>query len=287
MGTFCKIPERSATGCAMTLELPPSASETLQIMAAAADLAGQGLLSASRRTQSLTITEKTAGDFVSEADTQAEKTIADRLLGHFPDYGWVGEESTARESRQNGLRWIVDPLDGTTNFLKGLPHWAVSIALFQNEDPLCAVIHDPAKSEMFCAEKGKGAFLNGQPISVSRDVPTGSALIASGVPAGGRTTYLDHCLDDLKTLMPQTAGLRRWGAAALDLAYVAAGRLDGYWERNLGPWDIAAGMLLVTEAGGQFTPLWEGHSALASGSFVASNGALHETLVAGLNKKMA
>ena len=111
-----------------------------------------------------------------------------------------------------------------------------------------------------------------------------AALLASGVPAGGRTTYLEHCLDDLEQLMPQTAGLRRWGAAALDLAYVAAGRFDAYWERNLGPWDIAAGMLIVQEAGGRFTPLWADKTVLASGSFLASNGALHETIEAALNR---
>lgn len=271
----------------MTFELPASASDTLRVMADAAVLAGTGLLAASQRLHSLTVTEKTTGDFVSEADMQAEKTIADHLLSRFPDYGWVGEESEARESRQDGLRWIVDPLDGTTNFLKGLPHWAVSIALCRGEDPLAALIYDPAKSEMFCAEKGHGAFLNGRPIQVSQDVPMDAALIASGVPAGERTTYLGHCLDDLQTLMPQTAGLRRWGAAALDLAYVAAGRFDAYWERNLGPWDIAAGMLLVTEAGGEFTPLWSNQSALASGSFIASNGALHQALAVGLNTNKA
>lgn len=271
----------------MTLELPASASDTLRIMGEAADLAGKSLRAASRQKQILTISEKSAGDFVSEADTQAEKLIFDHLRRHFPDYGWVGEESAARDSGQDGLRWIVDPLDGTTNFLKGLPHWAVSIALFQDEEPLAAIVYDPAKSEVFCAEKGKGAFLNGHPINVSQGVPLSAALLGSGVPSGGRTTYLGHCLDDLNTLMPQTAGLRRWGAAALDLAYVAAGRLDAYWERNLGPWDVAAGMLLVTEAGGKFTPLWEGQSALASGSFVASNSTLHEALIAGLNTTMA
>ena len=112
-----------------------------------------------------------------------------------------------------------------------------------------------------------------------------AALVASGVPAGGRTPYLAHCLEDLEQLMPQTAGLRRWGAAALDLAYVAAGRFDAYWERNLGPWDIAAGMLIVQEAGGRFTPLWADRSALTSGSFLASNGALHDVVEAALNRE--
>ena len=267
----------------MTIDLPKSASVTLQIMTDAAVLAGEGLLQASQNRENLRIVEKTAGDFVTAADMDAEKTIAAHLLGKFPDYGWVGEETEPASKNGDGLRWIVDPLDGTTNFLKGLPHWAVSIALFSGDDPLSAVVYDPIKSEMFCAEKGKGAFLNGHPIQVSQDVLSGAALLASGVPAGGRSTYLGHCLDDLQALMPQTAGLRRWGAASLDLAYVAAGRFDAYWERNLGVWDIAAGMLLVTEAGGQFTPLWSDQDVFSSGSFIASNGALHQLLSNELN----
>ncbi len=253
-------------------------------MAEAALLAGQGLLVASEQLAGLTITEKTPGDFVSEADVHAEKMIFDHLMQRFPDYGWLGEETQERPSREGGLRWIVDPLDGTTNFLKGLPHWAVSIALFQADDPMAAVIYDPVKGEMFCAEKGEGAYLNGRAITVSKAVPFSAAVVASGVPAGGRTTYLSHCLDDLEQLMPQTAGLRRWGAAALDLAYVAAGRFDAYWERNLGPWDIAAGMLIVQEAGGRFTPLWANRAVLSSGSFLASNGALHDAVEAALNR---
>ena len=137
--------------------LPDTASTTLQTMAEAAILAGNGLLVASERLSGLTITEKTQGDFVSEADVQAEKVIFNHLMQAFPGYGWLGEETQEQASHADGLRWIVDPLDGTTNFLKGLPHWAVSIALFQGDEPLAAIIHDPVKAEMFSAEKGKGA----------------------------------------------------------------------------------------------------------------------------------
>ncbi|MGB7431519.1 MAG: inositol monophosphatase family protein [Ahrensia sp.] len=256
-------------------------------MADASLLAGKSLLEASRNRHALNVNQKTAGDFVSDADRQAEQIIFDCLSEHFPDYGWLGEETGERPGGDHGLRWIVDPLDGTTNFLRGLPHWAVSIGLFRGEEPLSAVIYDPAKNELFCAEKGCGAFLNGHKIKVSADVDFDHALLASGVPSGGRTKYLNHCLEDIAALMPQTAGLRRWGAAALDLAYVAAGRFDAYWERNLGPWDIAAGMLLVTEAGGQFTPLWPDQSALVCGSFLASNGALHGAILAHLNTESA
>ncbi len=219
-------------------------------MADAAHQAGDLLTEASVQSPQMRVDEKTAGDFVSEADRAAETLIADCLNDAFPGYGWLGEESGARPGHDGDLRWIVDPLDGTTNFLKGLPHWAVSIALCRGEEPFCAVIHDPAKAETFVAERGCGAYLNGTPIRVTHEIPLQAALFGTGVPAGGRVTYLPDCLDDLERLMPKSAGIRRWGAAALDFAYVAAGRLDGYWERNLGAWDVAAGMLLVEEAGG-------------------------------------
>lgn len=158
-------------------------------MAEAARLAGEGLLKAAQNRERLQITEKTAGDFVSDADCAAEATIAAHLDEAFPKYGWLGEESGARTGGCNGMRWIVDPLDGTTNYLKGLPHWAVSIALYQNDTALCAIIHDPAKSETFSAELGKGAFLNGIPIRSSQTASLNSALFATGVPAGGRVSY--------------------------------------------------------------------------------------------------
>lgn len=246
-------------------------SDVLSEMIEAAALASDVLIAASQRRTDLNITEKTAGDFVSDADLKAEAVIRSQLNG---TYGWVGEESGIQTSTQGELRWVVDPLDGTTNFLKGLPHWAVSIALCDGDDTLYAVIHDPVKNEVFTAVQGHGAYLNGAPIHVSSGVPMSAAVFATGVPAGGRVAYLPNCLQDLENLMPQTAGIRRWGAASLDLAYVAAGRIEGYWERNLGSWDIAAGVLLVREAGGQVIPLWKNASILSSGSFIASNADL-------------
>ncbi len=264
--------------------LPQDASDILHDMAAAADLAGRALLEAASQRASLKVTQKTAGDFVSDADMAAEKLIFDYLLERYPGYGWLGEETGAVHGGSSSLRWIVDPLDGTTNFLRSLPHWAVSIALCDGDTPLAAIIYDPAKQELFSAERGHGAYLNGQTIRVSEDTTLDAALLATGLPAGGRITYLPHSLEDIAATMPLTAGLRRWGAASLDLAYVAAGRLDCYWERNLGPWDIAAGILLVQEAGGRVTPLWPDKDILTSGSFVASNGGLHDAIVAQLNK---
>jgi len=254
--------------------LPATANTTTRIMVQTACAAGDLLLEAFAARGRLAVVQKTAGDFVSVADRAAEDLISAQLRTAFPDHGWLGEETGHRPGLQSDLCWIVDPLDGTTNFLKGLPHWAVSIALCRGEEILCAVVHDPAKAETFVAEAGLGAYLNGQPITVSSGVALDAALFATGVPAGGRIGHLPDCLQDLERLMPQSAGIRRWGAAALDLAYVAAGRLDGYWERNLGPWDVAAGMLLVREAGGEVAPLWSGRSVLSSGSFIATNADL-------------
>lgn len=260
--------------------LPVSASETLRKMTDTALQAGTLLRAAYAGRNTLRIDSKTPGDFVSQADRDADALICDALGGAFPGYGWLSEESDARPAKGSALRWVIDPLDGTTNFLKGLPHWAVSIALCEGNQPICAVVHDPIKAETFVAERGQGSFLNGNRIQVTRGVALRDALFATGVPSGGRVTYLPDCLGDLERLMPQTAGIRRWGAAALDLAYVAAGRIDGYWERNLGSWDVAAGILLVQEAGGHVAPLWPGRDVMSSGSFVASNADLGAELAA-------
>ena len=166
-----------------------------------------------------------------------------------PNSGWVGEESAAAAGSDPTRRWIVDPLDGTTNFLHGLPHWAVSIALEHKGEIVAAVVFDPAKDELFIAEKGDGAFVNDKRLRVSGRRDMNSAIFATGVPFGAKTT-LPATLKDLARLMPVCAGVRRWGSAALDMAYVAAGRYDGYWERGIRAWDVGAGILLVREAGG-------------------------------------
>jgi len=263
--------------------LPPNASPEICAMAEAAWRAGQLLKEAFQGRDGLRLTEKTAGDFVSEADKAAETEIESCLSAACPNYGWLGEETGSRPGTKTNLRWVVDPLDGTTNFLKGIPHWAVSIALCRDEDILAGLVYDPKKAELFVASQGNGAFLNGVRITVSPETNLQAALFATGVPAGGRITYLQAALDDLSRLMPRCAGIRRGGAAALDLAYVAAGRFDGYWERNLGAWDIAAGILLVREAGGVVDRAWPDHSILTSGSFLASNkafaGALRECII--------
>lgn len=194
----------------------------------------------------LTVTSKRAGDFVSDADRAAEGHIRAMLAAERPEDGWLGEETGAAAGQ--GRRWIVDPLDGTTNFLRGIGHWCVSIALEEAGTRVLGVVHDPVKGETFAAAHGQGATLNGQPIAVAQTAVLSDALFGTGIPFGGMAHIDDHAAD-IARLMPRCAGVRRMGAAALDLAYVAAGRLDGFWERRLQPWDIAAGLVLLREAG--------------------------------------
>jgi len=252
-------------------------SANLNLMIKAARKAGRSLVKDFREVENLQVSLKGAGDFVSRADIAAEKIIRDELMGGRPTYGWLGEESGETAGQDPTRRWIVDPLDGTTNFLHGLPHWAVSIALEHKGEIVAAVIFDPAKDEMYCAEKGAGAWMNEGRLRVSGRKAMSEAVFATGVPFGTKKT-LPATLRDLARLMPACAGVRRWGSAALDLAYVAAGRYDGYWERELGAWDIAAGILLVREAGGFVSAVREGHEILDSGSVIAANGDLYAGL---------
>ena len=247
-------------------------SANLNIMLKAARKAGRSLVKDFREVENLQVSMKGAGDFVSKADIAAEKILKDELLGARPTYGWLAEEGGEIEGDDPTRRWIVDPLDGTTNFLHGLPHWAISIALEHKGQIVSAVIYDAAKDEMFYAEKGAGAWMNdSKRLRVSGRHRMIEAIFATGIPFAAKHT-LPATLQDLARLMPTCAGVRRFGAASLDLAYVAAGRFDGFWERELQPWDIAAGMLLVTEAGGMVGPIRDGHQPLEHGDIVAANG---------------
>ena len=250
------------------------ASANLNIMIKAARKAGRSLVKDFREVENLQVSVKGAGDFVSRADREAERIIKEELRTARPNYGWIGEETGEDAGEDPTRRWIVDPLDGTTNFLHGLPHWAVSIALEHKGEIVAAVIFDAAKDEMFTAEKGDGAFLNDRRIRVSGRRQMIESIFATGVPFGGRGT-LPATIRDLSRLMPLTAGVRRWGAASLDLAYVAAGRFDGYWERELSAWDVAAGVLLVKEAGGMVQGLREGTDPL-DGALIAANDGLFD-----------
>ena len=223
-------------------------SANLNVMIKAARKAGRSLLKDFTEVENLQVSSKSAGDFVSRADIAAEAIIKAELTAARPTYGWVGEESDAFEGQDPTRRWIVDPLDGTTNFLHGLPHWAVSIALEHKGQIVAGVVYDPTKDEMFIAEKGQGAWLNESRLRVSGRNRMIESIYATGLPFAGRSD-LPETLKDLAKLLPACAGVRRWGAAALDLAYVAAGRYDGYWERRLNVWDIAAGVIIAREAG--------------------------------------
>jgi len=245
-------------------------SANLNLMIKAARVAGRSLSKDFREVENLQVSMKGAGDFVSKADFAAEAIIKEELVGARPNYGWCAEESNEEKGKDPTRRWIVDPLDGTTNFLHGLPHWAVSIALEFKGKIVSAVVYDPTKDEMFVAEKGQGAWMNESRLRVSGRSKMIECIFATGVPFGGRVDLPDT-LQDLARLAPACAGVRRWGAAALDLAYVAAGRYDGYWERNLNAWDIAAGVLIVREAGGLLEPLEKSGDLLGDGHVICAS----------------
>ena len=246
-------------------------SANLNIMMKAARKAGRSLVKDFREVENLQVSMKGAGDFVSRADLRAEEILKEALMDARPSYGWLAEEGGGEEGKDPTRRWIVDPLDGTTNFLHGLPHWAISIALEHKGEIVAGVIFDAAKDEMFYAEKGEGAWLNdSQRLRVSGRSRMIESVFATGLPFGGRAD-LPETLQDLARLLPATAGVRRWGSAALDLAYVAAGRYEGFWERRLNAWDLAAGVILVKEAGGLVEPLTPGNNIIEDGEILCAN----------------
>ncbi len=248
----------------------------LNIMMKAARKAGRSLVKDFREVENLQVSMKGAGDFVSRADLAAEQILKEELRGARPTYGWLAEEGGEEEGDDPTRRWIVDPLDGTTNFLHGLPHWAVSIALEHKGQIVSAVIFDAAKDELYWAEKGAGAWLNESRIRVSGRSRMIEAVFATGLPFGGRGD-LPHTLQELARVLPTCAGVRRFGSAALDLAYVAAGRYDGYWERRLNPWDVAAGVLLVREAGGLIEAMNPEDNPV-DGTVICANGQMFDGL---------
>lgn len=253
-----------------------TASPNLNIMIKAARKAGRSLVRDFGEVENLQVSLKGPGDFVSNADRKAEEIVRRELMEARPDYGWLGEESAPVEGKDPTRRWIVDPLDGTTNFLHGLPHWAVSIGLDHKGELVAGVVFDPIKDEIFVAEQGAGAWLNDRRIRVSGRRETAEMIFATGVP-WGTSKDLPKILKDIAKLMPRCAGLRRLGSASLDLAYVAAGRYDGFWERGLHPWDMAAGLCILREAGGLSGPL-TGDDPIGSGDVIAANASVYEAL---------
>src|SRR3954451_20903560 len=227
-------------------------SPIINVMGNAALKAARGLIRDFGEVEHLQVSVKGAGEFVSTADLKAERTLKTELKRARPGYAMLFEESGAEAGSDPRHRWIVDPLDGTTNFLHGIPHFAISIGLERDGEIVAGVIYDPTRDEMFWAEKGIGAYLNDRRLRVSGRRRLGEALIATGIPFREHGNHPDY-LAGLAAIMVETSGVRRFGSAALDLAYVAAGRYDGFWEVGLQPWDIAAGLLLVREAGGYVT----------------------------------
>jgi myo-inositol-1(or 4)-monophosphatase len=258
-------------------------SANLNVMMKTARKAGRALLKDFGEVEQLQVSTKGPGDFVSRADRAAETIIREDLMAARPSYGFLGEENREIEGEDPTRRWIVDPLDGTTNFLHGLPHWAVSIALEHKGQIVAGVIYDPVKDEMFYAEKGGGAWLNESRLRVSGRHRMIESIFATGLPFAGRAD-LPETLQDLARLLPACAGVRRFGAAALDLAYVAAGRYDGFWERGLKAWDMAAGLVIVREAGGIVEPLKADADIIGSGEVICANEAIFSTFAKVIRK---
>ena len=258
------------------------ASAVMTVMMNAARKAARGLRRDFGEIEALQVSKKGAADFVTAADTRAEQAIFEELSKARPKYGFVMEERGEVEGADNSNRWVVDPLDGTTNFLHGLPQYAISIALERDRQPYAGVVYNPATDELFWAEKGEGAFMNDRRLRVSKRGDLESALFATGLPFKGRPGR-DLSLKETDRVLSETAGVRRYGAAALDLAYVAAGRFDAYWERGLNNWDVAAGVVLVREAGGVVSEIEGGPRPALAGSILAANAEIYEKAKALLN----
>lgn len=254
--------------------------EPLAFAATTARAAGQLLRRLYRQHHSVRV-KSSAIDIVTEADIASERLIVDAIRRAFPSHRIYAEEGLGNigSLAEDGTPlWLVDPLDGTVNYAHGYPSWAVSLALSESGQVILAVTLDPLRDEIFAAKRGTGAWCNGEPISVSRIPELRQALVATGF-AYRRATLAENNLAEFSAVMPRVQGLRRAGAAVLDLAHLACGRLDGYWEMHLQPWDWAAGSLLVEEAGGRVTDLRGRPWSLSSRDMVASNGILHEELL--------
>jgi len=257
-------------------------SALLNVMTAAARKAARSLKRDFGEVEHLQVSLKGPANFVSAADRRAEEILRAELEKARPGYGFIGEEGGETAGTDRTHTWIVDPLDGTTNFLHGIPQFAISIGLKREDIIVAGVIYNPITDELFTAERGKGAYLNDRRLRVAARTRMADTVIACGLPHLGRGGLAEF-RTEFAAVQERVAGLRRFGSAALDLAWVAAGRLDGYWERNLKPWDMAAGIVLVREAGG-FVSDGGGHDTmLSSGDVVAGNEAVHRELLSLLN----
>lgn len=253
-------------------------SALLNVMLRASERAARSLLRDFNEVENLQVSTKGPGDFVTAADKRAEEIIFEELKKARPDFSFLMEESGFVEGSDPDHRWIIDPLDGTTNFLHGLPHWAISIGLEFKGEMIAGLIHDPVKDEIFHAEKGKGAFMRRRRLRVSGRNDLMLATLATGAPRRSKANR-DRFIREYEAILTVAPGLRRFGAAALDLAYVAAGRFEGFWERDLKPWDIAAGIIIVKEAGGFISDIDDQRkNPIDTGSILATNDKLFDSI---------
>jgi myo-inositol-1(or 4)-monophosphatase len=253
-------------------------SALINVMVKAARNAGRGLKRDLGEIEHLQVSLKGPANFVSLADKRAEEVLYKDLAKARPGYGFIGEEGGSREGADKSHTWIVDPLDGTTNFLHGIPQFAISIGLQREGVIIAGLIYNPANDDLYLAERGKGAFLNDTRLRVAARRKLDECVVACGLPHIGRG---DHHLSRLEMteIQNKVAGLRRFGAASLDMAFVAAGRLDGYWERNLQPWDMAAGQIMILEAGGVVSGMAGDDDPLKTGHLICGNEYVHGELV--------
>ena len=256
----------------------------MNVMVAAARKAARSLVRDFGEVENLQVSRKGPADFVTQADMKAERILREELLRTRPHYGFVMEEGGVIEGLDKTHRWFIDPLDGTTNFLHGVPHFAISVGLEREGQLVAGLVFNPIADEMFTAEKGQGAWVNDKRLRVSSRRDLNVALVATGIPYTGKPGH-ETFSGELSLMMNEVAGVRRYGAAALDLAWVAAGRFDAFWERGLSSWDVAAGIVILREAGGLVSDLNNGQDMLGGGSILASNAQLHPALLKVLQGK--
>ncbi len=255
----------------------------INVMETAARKAAPKLLRDFNEVENLQVSRKGPADFVSNADISAEKTIRAELERARPDFGFKLEEGGEIPAKDGTHYWIIDPLDGTTNFLHGIPHFAISIGVMEGNNLIAGLILDLTKDELFWASKGDGAFVNGHRLRVSGRTRMADCVLATGVPFLGKPGH-EEFLREANEVMAVSAGIRRFGAASLDLAYVAAGRYDGYWERGLSAWDLAAGIVIVREAGGLVSQIDGGEKMLEKGDILATNSGINQPMMDILRK---
>ncbi|MDP6341925.1 MAG: inositol monophosphatase family protein [Alphaproteobacteria bacterium] len=253
-------------------------SPVVNVMQSAARKVARGLVRDFGEIENLQVSRKGPGDFVTNADTRVDRKLRELLSQARPKFGFLTEEGGAQAGEDGGRRWIVDPIDGTTNFMHGIPMFAVSIALEEAGNVTAGVVYAPITDEMFWAERGQGAYLNDRRLRVAARRDLQEAVIATGIPHL-RPEATPGYLPELRAIMDECAGVRRLGSAALDLAYVAAGRFDGFWETGLSPWDVAAGLLLVRESGGMVSRTDGGTDPMEKGDVLAGNDAIHTRML--------